>query len=373
MTVMQNTGLPDGQEPAIGNSAPAAADLPAAASTPPAAPEQDPDALELAAARAAVQADSDPAPQVPAPQDEPASGQPTPPAPAAQPPGPVMIPKQRLDQEAERRRLAEETASYHAAEAEALRARLAAMANPQQPGAPAPGQPAAQQPAPQQPTPSPVELIAAQRQRAREAARQFDQGEITAEQLEDVRAQVDDAVAEIRSRQSQPQTQTVESVADALIMQRQLQGLYAQHPYSSVLSPQQATFLANVARQEAAAAGRPYGTTPADTMALRAHVASLSDQFGPRWGLKPAAQPQQAQQPATQPNTTRPGTQPKPLTQEAQARLSAMDKAAGLPPDTAALGAAAAGDQFSPERIESMSDDEIAALPAAVRNRFLTG
>jgi hypothetical protein len=366
MTVDTMNGLPDGQNPAIPDSGTANAAPPDTSGS-----MADRDASELAAALAAAQAEdvvADPAAVVPAADPPPAAPPPAPAAPATPPApqGQVMVPKARLDQEARARRTAEQLADYRAAEIEALRN-----------GAGTPPAPAT---APQGASTTPVsEQINARQAEVLDAARKYDAGEITSEELVRTQQAADAAIAELRfaAFQAPQQAAAQPGIADQIVLQTQLQTLEAQHPYTRALDSRQAQLLANIARTEAAAAGQPYGSTAADTMNLRAHVAALSDLYGPRWGLTlpPGAQapaaPQSRQQ-AQQPRPT--GAQAPAMSAEAQARLAAMDRAAGLPPDTAAIGAAGmTGDDITEARIATMSDEEIGALPAAVRNRILSG
>ena len=74
----------------------------------------------------------------------------------------------------------------------------------------------------------------------------------------------------------------------------------------------------------------------------------------------PTQQPTQQQPPAGQ-------RQPSPA---ATARAAKMALAAGLPPDPATFGSAAGTDALSDAAIMGMSDDEIAALPAATKARL---
>lgn len=233
----------------------------------------------------------------------------------------------------------------------------------------APGAPAAPPAAAAAPAPTPQEQIAAHRAELRQAAKAFDAGEITQEALEDVRGRVDDAVASIREAarpQAQPQAPAnapQPGLADQAIMERQLAELGQAHPFAEALTEPQAQFLANQAIAEAVASGRPYGSTAADTLRLRQHVAQLSDFYGPRWGLQPT-------RPLQSPQQQRPGV-PGALSPTAQARAGKLALANGLPPDTAAMGAGGGSEELSEAAIMAMSEDEIAALPRNVQDRIM--
>ena len=61
------------------------------------------------------------------------------------------------------------------------------------------------------------------------------------------------------------------------------------------------------------------------------------------------------------------------MSEAATARLKKHEMAADMPPDTNSMGTAGNGEVFTDQRIASMTDEEIMALPATVRKRFLTG
>lgn len=352
---------------------------------PPAAPQEavvsgpvDPDEAILAAAEAEVAAaergQQEPA-QGEAPSASDTSALPPGPGTAAAPAAPAVAPGTRPQQapppvpyarfvEANRaaQQLRDEVLYLRGAN-EALKA-----GNPGAAPA-APGAPAAPPAAAAAPAPTPQQQIDAKRAELRAAAKAFDAGETTLEAFEEARGRLDDDIASIREAarpQAQPQAPAnapQPGLADQAIMERQLAELGQAYPYAEALTEPQAQFLANQAIAEAVASGRPYGSTAADTLRLRQHVAQLSDFYGPRWGLQPTRPPQSPQQ-------QRPGV-PGALSPTAQARAGKLALANGLPPDTAAMGAGGGSEELSEAAIMAMSEDEIAALPRNVQDRIM--
>jgi hypothetical protein len=201
-------------------------------------------------------------------------------------------------------------------------------------------------------------------------ASRYDNAELSLAELEDARAVQEDLIfqaqqvmlqASIGTQAAQPQV----GLADEQILQQQLADLYTQHPYAQSLTIEQARFLEAQVRQEATARGNPLGQGVKDVQAIRAQVAALSDFYGPRWGLQPAAASK-----AASPAQPRPGNQ-KGLSPEARARMAKITMAAGLPPDPASFGTAGGAEAVSDASIIGMTDEQIAALPSATRSRIL--
>ncbi len=108
-------------------------------------------------------------------------------------------------------------------------------------------------------------------------------------------------------------------------------------------------------------------------LALRTRMAELTDVYGPTW--YPDNKPQQQGQ---QPAPALPGQgnagQRSGLTTRQQARASKLDLAAGHPPNVSDLGASGMSeDGVTDERLLSMTEDEIAALPSSVRRKISQG
>lgn len=332
-------------------------------------PTEDPEAAELAAALAAAEAEErgeQPSTAAAAQQEQQQEPVTQPPAATTAPPGtsPSGVPYERFQQVNRRARTLEEENAY-------LKGALAVLKEQGgSPAAPAPDQQGRQPAAPAANTPE--QAIAAAEERAIEAARRFDTGEITAEELTRVQTQ---AAREIATAQvaaamqaTRPAASAPSSMTDEILLEQHVQQLEANVPVLKALNAQQMNFLRMTAEAEAAAAGQPYQATPRDTMRLREHVANLATAMAPYWGI---------QAPAAPPGQTAPqnGTQPprqQGLSPSAQNRLRKMDMAAGLPPDIARMGQTAGSGDLTDQQLLAMSDDEIAALPPTVRARFQT-
>lgn len=210
-----------------------------------------------------------------------------------------------------------------------------------------------------------------QQQRAllREIAGRFDRGEITLAEVEEQRGQAEDRIAELNlQRAQQTQGAPTADVLETLRTEAHLVGLYQHHPYAANLTEQQAAMLAQRAQTDAALEGRPIGSGPAETRRLREAIAKLSDEWGPKWGVQPSRAVTNTPAPGQQQPTT-PRSQPN-LSPAAQARSAKMAMAAALPPDPAQFGQGAQA-EISDAQIATMSDEEIAALPAHVQRRLL--
>lgn len=386
------------QEPAPSNEPP---ETPAPAEQP-SAPDNDdgptfidPDAAELAAALKAVeeedaaaggggqapdgQSGGDPAAE-PEPTREgvPAQGQGEPQQPQGARQEPDPVPYARFREVNEAARLARERAIYLEGQMEALRAALGQQGQkPQQAG---------QQPQ-QQAEPSIPERIEAERQRLLDATTQYDEGKISLSQLERVRFQTDDAIAQLREEAlrraaaaAAPQAESLHpSLADETILQYQLTQLEQAHPALRMMSDADIEVLGQMARTEAARQGRPIGVGPRETLRLRQMAAELADVMAPRWypnsAPQPGTAPNGAAPPATQQTAGQPGAPAgqQALSPAAQSRLQKLNMAAAMPPDTHSMGGAGRADHLSDASIEAMSDEEILALPPSLRNRYLDG
>lgn len=373
---------PDGAPPA---SAPAVA----GASDPPAAPS-DPDAAEMAAALAALAAEEaakaggdgqQPAAQPPAAAASHDAQQDSIPAAAAppkdQPTKPVpMVPHQVFHRERTGRQAAERERDFLAGKVEALEAMGRGTAVP----ASTTAAPAAAAPAP---AADPVQAeIDAKQAEINALAEKADMGEISFSEFEKARAPLSQRIAHLHTQQviaaSMPQQGP--SLADTAIITAHLTTLAQEFPHSQLLTPDQAQWLAAREIDKARAFGRPYGTDRKADLDLQAAVAAQAEGFfleariavPPEITAAAEAAKQRRSGGAQQP---KPGQQPA-LSPDAQARLRKMDMAAGLPPDTAQMGAAGSSSlDLSEASLAAMDDEQIAALPAATRARFfkLTG
>ena len=362
-----NARQPDGTQPP---AAPAAA-----GEGQPAAAPIDPDDAELAAAQAALAAEEAAkgeggqqpgqppaaAAGTDAQQDSipaaaaPTEGQPSKPAP--------MVPHAVFHKERQGRQNAERERDYLAGKVEALESIAKGTAPATTPAAPTAAAPTPADPVQAEIDAKQAEIFA--------AAERFDTGEITMAEFKRTEAAAQARVNELQARRviaaSMPQQGP--SLADTAIISAHLTTLSQSHPYADFLTPQQAQWLAQREMDAAAALGQPFGTGPEADMRLREAVAKASDEWGPKFGitLPPEVVARRAAAAAAQ--------QPKPgqtaLSPDAQARARKMEFAAGLPPDTAQMGAGSASHDLSDAAIVAMDEEAIAAMPAAARARIM--
>lgn len=346
--------------------------------TPAAVQSDDPDAIALAKARAEVAAEeaAAKAEQQGQPKQAGKQSQQRQQQPGAGKGAAPTVPVQRFNELAREARELRDQVAYWKGAAEA-RKEMAA----QQPAQP---QGSADQQGSQQPTTAqPIEQqIEAQQAAIAEAADKFDSGEITMRQFVQVQQTADGVIAALRAQALQamgqapttPQPQPT-SLADKQILDRHQALLEQRFPWTRLLTVPDLQFLAGIAAQEAMALGQPFGETAQDTLKLRERVAQLSDTFGPTWYPNRVAEVnalrQQAQQAGTaQPSTTQPAAQ-QPARQEAPppgvGKLAIADS---HPPNINQAGASDDGSGISEARLNTMTTDEIAALPASVRSRF---
>lgn len=284
------------------------------------------------------------------------------------------IPKSRFDEAVQKEReeaeKARQEAAYWRGVAEASRRNAG-----QQP--PQPGQRQTAPQAPVQQQRAPEQQIAAIRAQQVEIARKFDEGEIGFEEAERQRVALEDRVFEIRAQAlRQPQQQAPgERYLSDIRLEEKTQELEQAHPYVALI-PDESPYwdmlkieAVPIARQRGIQIGRDgFGVDPWNEFQRRQVMAELTDKYGPTWfpDHKPAPrQPSTAPSPATSP-------QQSGLSPAAAARAAKLDQQAAAPPDIPGMGTTAGGTtEVTESQIEAMSEEEILALPAATRNRFL--
>jgi hypothetical protein len=301
-----------------------------------------------------------------------------------QPAKPITVPKARLDEA-----LAAATAARTEGEKWKERAlyvegALAARAAQQPPVAP----PAAPAPAPSaQPTAQDIERqILALQAGMIATAKKFDAGEILAEELERTRIQADAQISLLRSQHlmSLLQAQIPEpqiGLADGQLMTATTADLEAQHAWTFEMREHDFAHIEAFAVDTLNKLGDGYRVTPGnlqDTLRVRHLVAQLTDILGP-WFYPSRAQAvhdrrlAQAQAQRQQPNGQPPAS-PRPQQLPAAPAARTQDFAARYaahPPPLQGVGTAGEGEDFSEERLGTMSTEELAALPATVRARYL--
>lgn len=211
---------------------------------------------------------------------------------------------------------------------------------------------------------STADKIVAARAPLLQATADYDDGKISYADLERVRMAAEDQVAELRNQaildkiaESMPQRVAEPTISDEQVLNQQLEQLAREHPYLDKLGDNHFKFLEQMARQEAVASGKPIGTGPRETMRLREIVSNLSDHYGPKWFP--------GEQPAT------PSRSAPPVSPGARARAVGLAAAADHPPNVNGLGRPGGGFDISEASIMAMSEEDIAALPAATRARIM--
>jgi hypothetical protein len=308
----------------------------------------DPDALDIAAAREEIAKAGQPA--APATEPEPAvpaaaATEPKPaepPKPAAQPD--QMIPKARLDEVLKKQGDLERRNAF-------LEGALSAVTPPK-------AEPAA--PATPEPPKRTIDQIEAEKLTL---ADQFDQGKISAKEWREKESALD---REARALTERPAAAAAPAQGDELFLEALTQQLEQKHPYSTLITDDADwTFIEAKARQQLTAGGKSLTDSAADTLLLRQKMAELTDVYGPTLtgkSLKKSA-------PA---GTGTPPANPPAASPTAAARAAKLGMAESMPPDISNLGGSpASGTEISDTALMNMSDDEIGALPEATRRRIL--
>lgn len=294
-------------------------------------------------------------------QQQPAAGA----QPAAEP---TMIPYARFVEVNSAKSEAERVAAYWRGIAEAR-------------GTPAPAaQPAQTQ---QTQTVEPPDPLKALRDEKKALAKRYDGGELSMEDYEAQRDALDDKATSIREEQLLARVPKAaapaQGASDALYLETLTAQLEIQHPwvvvFDQVATNSEWELLRTRAIDNCAARGVDPTKGDLGRYELRKEIAKLADELGhaligkraTEKGIAlPGAQASQGQQQQQQ-------QQQPPRVPQAQARLDAMVKAAGAPPDISNLAGNGAGDPGgvpSDAHLERMSDEEINALPVSVRNRL---
>lgn len=276
------------------------------------------------------------------------------------PPMPDLIPKPRFDEVNSRvEKLATENAY--------LKGQLDARTAP----------PAAQT---QQAQPTPEQHLQAIASASDNLAKRFDDGEITmAEYKREERTLQSQENALRDQMRAPPQPAASNDTGNELYLETLTAQLETQHPWVAVFdqvgSPADWDYLKAAARQNLTERGVDVGKKSAlATYELRKEVSRLADELGPSL-VAAKAQKAGIQLPGSQTSTTQTpqAQQPKPLSQQAQARQAALTKAANAPPDITALNGytGTEGGMPTDDQIANMSEEDIARLPQAVRNKAM--
>jgi hypothetical protein len=266
-----------------------------------------------------------------------------------EPPAPIMIPKARLDEEIGKRTNLEHEVARLNGQLEATKAFV-------QKPAPAPAQPAA-------PQKTADERLAEVHAKVDALAAKFDAGELTYAQMKQQERTLASEEQSIREEQllSRVKPQQPAAAGDPLYLDRLTADLEANHPYlAAITSEIDFNWLVSRAKEELAAENVPLKGDMGNYR-VRERVAILSDRFGEVLTGKKIALPGAAQPSNGQPSA------------DAQARAAKLNLATDLPPNLASMTGASQPGAPTDRAIESMSDDEIAALPKAVRDKMILG
>jgi len=217
-------------------------------------------------------------------------------------------------------------------------------------------------PSPQEPQQEQENPLAAINNQIRALARRFDDGEISAAELEEQRQVLDDQRQAIREQQLLAKIQppkAAPSLADEAFLQDRSRRIAEEHPYAEEIPDDKFQHLVRLATQELGENWQNMPSGAHKTLALREKVGELSDVFGPGWvgQLNKPTAPQQ-----------------QPLSPQAQARNAKLDVAARMPPDISNLTGTSPAGVPSGDALETMSDEEIiAAMPASSRQAIFEG
>ncbi|HKJ94548.1 MAG TPA: hypothetical protein VKA32_02835 [Gammaproteobacteria bacterium] len=275
----------------------------------------------------------------------------------------VMIPKARFDEvNTDRDRKAQE-ASYWRGVAEA------SMRHQQ-------GSQQAGQQQTQQQEPTPDEVIADAKAQMRTLAQKFDDGEITAVEWEQQRSAYEDRIDEARFAAHQPQQgqqqqtqQQPQKQQDDLYLEQLTVNLEQEHPYTTrIKDDADWAFLRDKAVNELRDEGTQLTSDTRGVYTLRKRMAELTDRYGP---ILTGENLDQQKQGGSQQQPAGDGQGKAHLSEQAQQRSDKLDLQGQHPPDTRNMGSPGDRTEITDADINSMSDDEIAALPASVRSKFL--
>ena len=307
----------------------------------------DPDDIELARLKAQTEGD--------AAKDEIEATEQEEPAPpkgkaASEPDKSLMIPKARLDEVLDAKSKAEQDAAYWKGVA-------AAQATALHPPVGDPGKDAA---------PLPQDRIKGLEAEIDAAWSKADEGELSLSEARKKEREIASQIRAIEEEMSPKKTELRESDAlkarsEDLYLTEKTEELKQAHPYVGLITDAQDwTFLRHKALTALQQEGANLTPGPRADLMLRQRMAELTDVYGPSITGKALPKDQ------SKPNHTQSGMSPT-----AQARAEKLALAERQPPDTGALGRTGMKDEITEADINSMSEEDIAALPESVRRKFL--
>jgi len=323
----------------------------------------DPDLIELAAAKEALKVEE----SAPDAGGEPAQVEGTPPTPTPPAAAPArapaqavpMIPKPRFDEVNNRASKAEQEAAYWRGQAEARALQ------------PQPGQQTTLQP-----QPSPQDRLATIRTAIDDLAGKFDAGEITMADLKKQERALVDQETQIReemllSKVPKAAPAPAPQSGNELYLDTLTASLENQHPwvmiFDKVGTDADWGFLKSRAIENITQRGIDPTKGDIGRYELRKEMAELADELGP--GLVAGKATAQG---IVLPGHTTAQQQPARPSAQAQARAAKLTAQAGAPPNLNNMRGTG-DDPATPtaSRLETMTDEEIGALPQSVRNKIL--
>ena len=272
-----------------------------------------------------------------------------------------MVPKSRFDERGAQIAAKDLMLARQQGELEALRTL--------RPSAPAPAGAA-----PAAPAPVAAPTVQSLREQQAALAARFDNGEISMKEFTQGNATIEDQLFSIREQSlaaRQPAAPVYDASGDGWLEDRTKE-IESGHPYTALIARREDwTYLRGIAEQQLIGEGKwrdgQKPITPTDHLLLRERIAVLTDTYGPAMTgktLAPKATPPAATPPANQTQAERDAL--------ARARAGKLDAAGNAPPDLNSLPTQGGGPtEFSDNAIEGMDEDQIAALPASIRGRYL--
>lgn len=314
----------------------------------------DPDAAELAAARAELDAETGKAPPSNDEATPPAgtgTTDETPPPANTQPTekGPVpMIPKPRLDEVIREREEAQQKAAYLQGQLDALKA---APQSQQPPAAPTPREP------------TPLEKIGQAQAAMIDLAKQFDNGDLTYADMKAKEFRLQAYIDQVKEADLLARVPAPAPQGDSLTLDNLTAQLEEQHPEVLLFqTDRDFNYLQDFAKERLNERGVALDNSDRSKLILRTEIARAATELAPRFypgqvAAKPAATP----------------TPPAPSA-AALARAGKLALQDSMPPDLSTVTGQTSSSyaDTSPASIENMSDDEILAnLPRAARDNLL--
>jgi hypothetical protein len=194
-----------------------------------------------------------------------------------------------------------------------------------------------------------------------ELAKKYDDGEITMAEFKKQERDFQKQIREVEmSAVKQPPAPQPVKTGNDLYMQEKAQQIVTEHPYLELMSEGDRLFLGEKAEAELIAEGaRLQIGDPASILAVQKRMGELSDRLGSALTGK-----QLPQKTVTQP------LKKAGVSENAAARQVKLEMKNTQPPPTHSLGNPGSVKEYTEADIEKMSDDDIARLPASVREKL---